>query len=126
MANGMLVMKLVGDEELYSHLKLGLQRAVWQPAWCSCQPLSARRSSLLPSLHSLFHPHCASLSWSSTFSSCPKLTVRMCSRCKAHKLSRPPQGPGVRASGRRGPTLLQCPDPGVLALGPRLVREGCQ
>lgn len=35
----------------------------------------------------------------------------------------PPQGPGVRATGRRGPALPQCPDPGVLALGPHLGRE---
>lgn len=79
MAKGMLVMEAVGDEELYAYLKLRFLRAVWQPAWRSCQPLSAQRSSLLPCLHCPFHPHCASLSWSSTFSSCPELTVRICS-----------------------------------------------
>lgn len=79
MAKGMLVMEAVGDEELYAYLKLRFLRAVWQPAWRSCQPLSAQRSSLLPCLHCPFHPHCISLSWSSTFSSCPALTVRICS-----------------------------------------------
>lgn len=51
MTNGLLVMEPVGDEVLYSYLKLGFLGAVWQPAWCSCQPLSAQTSSLLPCLH---------------------------------------------------------------------------